>query len=307
MYYQLENPLLFLVFNRPLETQRVFDEIKMVKPKKLYVAADGPRVDFDEENCNKVKNIFSQIDWECDVQTLYREKNLGCKYAVSSAIDWFFENEEMGLILEDDCLPSKDFFRFCDTMLNKYKDDHRFRFVTGSNFNFGNKIGDGSYYFSRLTHVWGWASWRRSWKDYDVELSKYKGKDYYNVFQSLFQNEILAEDWNNIIQQLFDNKIDTWDYQWTITNLFNNGLSIIPNVNLIKNIGFGENATHTFESNGLENQAHQMLEENICHPVVFLPNFEADKNLLFREHRVKKRTKTGLKKVFKQFKNNLLK
>jgi hypothetical protein len=137
MSYQLQNSLLFLVFNRPNETQKIFDEIKKVKPKKLYIAADGPRINKDEEDCIKVKSIFSIIDWDCQVYTLFREKNLRCKYVVSSAIDWFYENEEMRLILEDDCLPSQDFFRFCDLMLNKYKDDNRIRFITGFNFNFG--------------------------------------------------------------------------------------------------------------------------------------------------------------------------
>jgi hypothetical protein len=299
MIYQTKSPILFLVFNRPLETLKVFNEIKKAKPSKLYLAADGSRVnnESDHKNCIKVKEIIEKIDWDCEVFKRYNEKNFGCKYAVSNAISWFFEHEEMGIILEDDCLPTSNFFRFCDEILEKYKEDQRIRTITGSNFNFGERIGESSYYFSRLTHVWGWASWRRAWQDYDVELLKYKNKDYNEVFKNLFHNDLLAEDWNNVIQKLFKNEIDTWDYQWTITNLFNNGLSIIPNVNLIKNIGFGENATHTLKSSGLENMEFQELENEIKHPTIFLPSYTADLKTLFREHQIEKRTKLQKKKV----------
>lgn len=289
--YQVQSPILFLVFNRPDVTALVFNEIKKAKPKKLYVAADGARDIKELNKCNIVREIATNIDWDCELITLFREKNLGCKYAVSSAISWFFENEEQGIILEDDCLPSNDFFRFCDEMLSFYKDETKVRFIGGSNFQFGTKRGEASYYFSNLTHVWGWASWRRVWNEYDVELAKFKELDHYELFNSIFKNPFLANDWYEIIRKLYNNEIDTWDYQLTITNLFSRGLSVIPNANLISNIGFGNNATHTFSANGFENIPYGKLDEIIMHPISFLPESDADFFTLNKEHNIEERNK----------------
>lgn len=296
--YQTQSPVLFLVFNRPSTTKLVFEEIRKAKPKKLYVAADGSRKDnvSDIEKCREVKEIVAVIDWECEVKTLYRDKNLGCKYAVSSAIDWFFENEPAGIILEDDCLPNNDFFRFCDEMLSHYNDDARVRFIAGSNFQDGVLRSDGSYYFSKLSHVWGWASWRRAWKDYDVELDKYREIDGFKTFFNIFKDDLLAEDWASFLKQLHNNEIDTWDYQWAITNMFNNGLSVMPNVNLISNIGFGDDATHTFSSNGFDALATHSLEDKIIHPTLILANGEADYYTMQREHHLEDRLKEMKKK-----------
>lgn len=297
--YLTQSPVLFLVFNRPSTTEQVFEAIRKAKPQKLYIAADGAREgnESDVINSQKVKEIVSVVDWDCEVKTLFREKNLGCKYAISSAIDWFFENESEGIILEDDCLPSPEFFKFCDVMLNHYREDNRIRFIAGSNFQKDKKIGDGSYYFSNLSHVWGWASWRRAWNDYDVELNKYREQDNLTAFKSIFCNELLAQDWNDIIQRLHNNQIDTWDYQWAITNMFNNGLSIMPNANLISNIGFGVAATHTFESNGFENLTYGKLDEVLVHPTFFLPSKVADFSTLRKEHNLDYRLKKIARKA----------
>jgi hypothetical protein len=298
--YTTDSAVLFLVFNRPSTTELVFDAIRKAKPKKLYIAADGARSGNieDENNSKKVKEIVSNIDWDCEVNTLYRTANLGCKYAISGAIDWFFEKEVQGIILEDDCLPSPDFFRFCDTMLNHYAEDTRIRFVAGSNFQKGIQRSEASYYFSNLSHVWGWASWRRAWKDYDVELRHYKENDNYNSFLTVFNNEFLAQDWKDIIDKLHAKEYDTWDYQWAITNMFQHGLSVMPNVNLISNIGFGQEATHTFVSNGFENLPFGNLDKAIKHPTVFLPSKEADFSTLSVEHNIAYRTKKLKKKQF---------
>lgn len=302
--YVTSSPILFLVFNRPETTKLVFEEIKKVKPSKIYIAADGPRKDKldDLEKCDLVKSIVSDIDWECEVEKLFRDENLGCKYAVSSAIDWYFANEEMGIILEDDCLPSVDFFRFCDEMLQYHKNDNRVRFITGSNFQNGNKIGEASYYFSKLSHVWGWATWRRVWKDYDVELERLKNEDTLTIFSNVFQNKIIANDWNVIFNELVLNKINTWDYQLAISNIFNNGLSIIPNANLISNIGIGFDATHTFSSNGFDNLEFSKLDSEIKHPIAYVVSNEADNFTLFREHDVENRSIKRKKTVIERLK-----
>src|SRR4030042_6453503 len=153
---KLTTPVLFLIFNRPDTTEKVFDEIRKAKPKKLFVAADGPRQDKqgEKEKVGRARQIvIDGIDWDCEIKTLFRDKNLGCKVAVSSAINWFFENEEMGIILEDDCLPHQSFFRFCGELLEKYKDDERIMVISGENLLFGRKRTNYSYYFSRYYHI----------------------------------------------------------------------------------------------------------------------------------------------------------
>ncbi|WP_149207915.1 nucleotide-diphospho-sugar transferase [Flavobacterium johnsoniae] len=298
--YKTKSPVLFLIFNRPDVTEQVFEQIKKMQPEKLYVAADGPRKDKsnEEELCNETRSIINKIDWNCEVKTLFRDENLGCKYAVSSAINWFFENEEEGIILEDDCLPSDDFFIFCDAMLEKYRYDTRIRHIGGSNLQMGQKHGQDSYYFSNLTHVWGWASWRRAWKDYDVELSKYKDIDAESSFKLIFSDPIIVDSWKYIFNKMLRNGIDTWDYQWTITNFFNNSLSIIPNVNLISNIGFGVNATHTMDVNDtFSNLKTEKLGE-ITHPILVLASKNADFFTLSREFNVeRKRRKNKWRKL----------
>lgn len=298
--YKTKSPVLFLIFNRPDVTELVFEQIKKMQPEKLYVAADGPRKDKsnEEELCSETRSIINKIDWNCEVKTLFRDENLGCKYAVSSAINWFFENEEEGIILEDDCLPSDDFFIFCDAMLEKYRYDTRIRHIGGSNLQMGQKHGQDSYYFSNLTHVWGWASWRRAWKDYDVELSKYKDIDDESSFKLIFSDPIIVDSWKYIFNKMLRNGIDTWDYQWTITNFFNNSLSIIPNVNLISNIGFGVNATHTMDVNDtFSNLKTEKLGE-ITHPILVLASKNADFFTLSREFNVeRKRRKNKWRKL----------
>jgi hypothetical protein len=282
LIYKTKSPVLFLIFNRPDTTGIVFEEIKKVRPSRLYIAADGPRKNKENEKeiCIETRNIINRIDWDCEVKTLFREDNLGCKYAISSAIDWFFENEEEGIILEDDCKPSQDFFLFCDLMLEKYHDDNRINCITGTNLQNKQKFGEASYYFSNHTCVWGWASWRRVWKKYDVELSNFDNSEVIISFKNLFPDPMIHEPWIYIFGKLKNNEIDTWDYQFAIMNFFNNTLTIVPNNNLITNIGFNENATHTFDkSNPNSNLPFGKLDAILSHPNIMMANKEADYNI----------------------------
>ncbi len=173
MNMRFDVPILLLAFNRPNQTRRVFDAIKAIQPTKFYFAADGPREGRAEEAilCQTVRtSILENIDWDCEVKTLFRDKNLGCKYAVSSAISWFFENEPEGIILEDDCLPDASFFPFCAELLEKYRHDDRIMMISGDNYQKDKLRTDYSYYFTRYNQIWGWASWRRVWNLYDVEM-----------------------------------------------------------------------------------------------------------------------------------------
>ena len=271
--HPLKTAVLFLVFNRLDTTKKVFESIQKAKPPKLYIAADGARDDKEGES-EKVKTvrdfILNNIDWQCEIKTLLREKNLGCKYAVSSAITWFFENEEMGIILEDDCLPSESFFWLCEELLERYIDDMRIWHIGGASFQNGIKRGDGDYYFSKYNHVWGWASWANRWKYYDVEIDSIKSSDF---LKSTFKDKHIQEHWSETFQTVKEKKIDTWDYQWVFTIWANNGLAIIPNINMIANIGFGLEATHTKGENHVV-KTHQLILKN--HPSKIIQNSEAD-------------------------------
>lgn len=276
--YHTKSPVLFLIFSRPDTTTAVFEQIRLAKPSRLYIAADGARKDRPEEEqlCKETLLIVSHIDWPCQVKTLYRDTNLGCKNAVSSAIDWFFEQEEEGIILEDDCLPAIDFFSYCDELLEKYRFDTRIRHIAGSNLQLGRQWGEASYYFARQTHVWGWASWRRVWKDYDKTLSSFKDEEALLEIDKIFEDQFVAHDWKNIFKDLKAGLIDTWDYQLALTNYFNNGLSINPNVNLISNIGFRSDGTHTTSSDNPYANIPLGTIGNLIHPQYILPEKQAD-------------------------------
>jgi hypothetical protein len=310
-HYLTSSAVLFIIFNRPDTTSRVFEQIRKARPAKLYIAADGPRDNKPGEAalCATTRQIIEQVDWDCQVQTLLRETNFGCKNAVSSAITWFFEQEEEGIILEDDCLPDNSFFSFCDVMLAHYRNDTRIRHITGSNLQHGKKWGNGSYYFSNLTQIWGWASWRRVWKDYDKELSAYSAADVETQLSKIFTDPFVIKSWRVIFDQLKAGMIDTWDYQLVFINFFNDGLSVVPNKNLISNIGFGEGATHTAQSNKYDSLPLEQMDSVIIHPQYMLPEKEADDYIMqyvFNVDRQRKKhnsLKQRIKRLVKPKKN----
>ena len=242
----VDTPILFLVFNRPDTTTRVFETIRQARPERLYLAADGPRdlIDGERKKCEEVRAIVSNVDWRCQVKTLYREQNLGCKVAVSSAINWFFENEEMGIVLEDDCLPSLSFYKYCEELLNEYKDDERVFLVSGYNKQNTWDKGGSDYFFSHLGGIWGWASWSRAWQHFDPEMSDLDDLVAKNHFVDLLGPNLGRLRQKQFYDTLRD-KVDTWDYQWGYSRNKHKGLACVPVKSLIQNIGFGENATHT--------------------------------------------------------------
>jgi hypothetical protein len=281
----LKTPVLFLIFNRLETTKKVFEEIRKAKPPKLYIASDGPR-EYKVGELEKVKAVrdyvLNNIDWDCEVKTLFREKNLGCGRAVSGAITWFFENEEMGIILEDDCLPSQSFFWFCEELLKRYKDDMRIWHIGGCNFQDGKKRGEGDYYFSVINHVWGWASWANRWKYYDFELKNINDDRFIENYWEGFALKY----WKKIFWTMKNLEIDTWDYQWTFTMWYYKGLAILPNVNLISNIGFGQDATHTiYEDKKVSKLPIQNLVLN-QHPSKIERNTEADIYTYYRNFHI---------------------
>jgi hypothetical protein len=264
-------PVLFLVFNRLDTTRKVFDIIRKARPPRLYIASDGPR-DVkvgEEEEVLEIRNyILENIDWDCIVKTLFRDKNLGCGKAVSEAITWFFENEERGIILEDDCLPSLSFFIYCEELLEKYKEDERIYHIAGfnpleyirNNFRFNY-----SYYFARIQHCWGWATWRRAWIRYSYDITDLHLFIKNKVISRIFSNGLIGFYWIWIFKMMRDRKINTWDYQWTYTIYMNDGICINPVKNMIINLGFNQTGTHTtLSSNYFNSQRKYELEDIIC-------------------------------------------
>jgi len=279
----LSTPVLFIIFNRPATTQLVFDAIRNIKPPRLYVAADGPRpgVESDVAACQQTRKIIEHVDWPCELKTLFRDKNLNCGVAPSSAMSWFFENESEGIILEDDCLPSNSFFWFCQDLLERYRDDDRVMHIGGNNFlNNAERNKDYSYYFSRSGHIWGWATWSRAWKMFDYEIKLYEKIKAKGYFDDFFLNGV--EKFYRL--RKFDKtlarrgSVDWWDYQWDFARYINSGLSIVPQKNLVKNLGFGEGATHTTnkknKSAGLEALD---LDFPLRHPPFIIRDIERDK------------------------------
>jgi hypothetical protein len=209
--------VLFIVFNRPEPTRLVFERIRAARPSALFVAGDGPRdgVEGERELCNKARQIATDVDWDCDVRTRFQDRNLGPGPGVSSAITWFFEGVAQGIILEDDCAPSASFFRFCEELLDYCADIPKVMHISGHNYQYGHRRGNASYYFSKYAHVGGWATWQRAWSSYDITL---------------------------IPEQ---ERAEIWDAAWMFSIWQNGGVAALPNTNLVSNIGFGPDATHT--------------------------------------------------------------
>lgn len=270
--HPLKTAVLFLVFNRPDTTIQVFEAIRKAKPPRLYVAADGPRDSRHGED-EKVKTVrdyvMDHIDWDCEVKTLFREKNLGCKYGVSGGIDWFFKNEEEGIILEDDCLPAQSFFWFCEDLLERYRNDERVMQICGSNFLNGWRRNGDSYYFSKYGPIWGWASWRRAWSHYDVDMKLWPAVKKKKIYLDFCDGNKDIAFRLNLYDKLYAGEIDTWDYQWGFSKMINSGLSATTNVNMISNIGFGKDGTHVTDGNS---PFAAMQVSSLCMPF-FHPEF----------------------------------
>lgn len=275
-----KSPIVYIIFNRPRHTRITFETIRAYKPSQLFIIADGPRKDSctDAERCREVRNIVDLIDWPCEVYKNYSEYNLGCKERVISGLNWVFENVDRAIIIEDDILPNEDFFYFCDELLEKYKNETRVSCITGNNFQDGQHRGTAknSYYFSRYNHVWGWATWRRAWICNDPSLSFWPEWRDTKEWRRRFDDYNERRYWKQIFDRMFNNEIDTWDYSWTASVWFRGGLTATPNVNLVTNIGFGPDATHTIEHEDRYGQQSCAMGP-ISHPQDVFRDKDADK------------------------------
>lgn len=276
--YKCQTPVALIIFNRPGTTQKVFQRIVEARPSKLLVIADGPRTDRpgETEKCAAARAIIQQVNWDCEVLTNFSDVNMGCKHRVSSGLDWVFKTVEEAIVLEDDCLPDPSFFRYCDELLEFYRDDQRVAVIGGSNFQFGHVRTPYSYYFSRYNHVWGWAGWRRAWKHYDVHLTRWPEIRSGGWLMDYFGNSRQVGYWTRIYDLVHQGEIDTWDYQWTFACWLQNGLTVLPNVNLISNIGFGADATHPGGTNRVANIPTVAMEFPLKPPPFIIRDSDAD-------------------------------
>jgi len=300
---KLTTPVLFLVFNRPDSTKLVFNAIRDAKPTTLYVAADGPRKNYQEEieKCLAVRAIATNVDWECEVRTLFRDGNLGCGKGVSSAITWFFEHESEGIILEDDCLPAPEFFPFCTDLLAKYRDDKRIMQIGGDNvLSEHRRDPEYSYFFSNHNAIWGWATWKRAWDLYDYKMNQYENISRKGYFDDHFNTVYEADYFTWVFKRTFVHPHITWDYQWEFVRRINSGLTIVPQKNLVTNIGFGEEATNTTGSGEISgNLKLESMDFPLRHPEFVMADTKADSHG-FIKHLTSpsSRIKTIIKRMF---------
>lgn len=282
-----DTPILLIIFNRPDYSQNVFDAIRKIQPSILYIAADGPRPTepLDLDKCKKTREIVNQIDWPCKLNTRFRDVNLGCGKGPSDAISWFFSKEEYGIILEDDCVPDTSFFFFCEDLLKKYIYDSRIMHISGTNHNpmYIRDI-EYSYFFAQIGHMWGWATWRRAWQLFDYDMTKFEEVVAKKYFNDLYQDYWIGKYMKRKFLETFTKRIEgVWDYQWEFTRLINSGLSIIPNNNLVRNIGFGEDATHTFSSNSNFSETEiQKLNLPLKHPPFIIKDRKSEKRHFYK-------------------------
>lgn len=249
--FQLKTPVALIIFKRPDTTERVFETIRQAKPPKLLVVADGPRTDQpgEAEKCAATRAIIDRVDWDCEVLKNYSDSNLGCGLRPATGISWVFEQVEEAIVLEDDCVPHPTFFRFCEELLEYYRHDERIMSISGFNPKFGNRRTEYSYYFSCFHLCWGWASWRRAWRYFDFDMKLWPEIQDGGWLQDFLNSKRTVRFWNEEFEKVYRfRKAHVWDYQWILSCWIQNGLSILPNVNLISNVGHKSvDATHTFD------------------------------------------------------------
>lgn len=269
----MNTPVLLIIFNRPDTTKQVFAAVRAARPSRLYVAADGPRDVVDEaRRCEQARQVATAVDWPCEVRTMLSDRNLGCREGPIRGITWFFDCEEAGIILEDDCVPAPSFFPYCQELLDRFRNDERVMCISGDNFQ--ESMGDYpySYYFSKIPQTWGWASWRRAWRMYDTNMSGLAEFIAMGGLNALSTTPIFLEYWQRCFHWVRSGA-DAWDYQWTFACWAQSGLTCTPRVNLVTNVGFGANATHTIDScSKLAALATKDLDLPLIHPTVVAPH-----------------------------------
>lgn len=247
-------------------------------PTKLYVIADGPRDNHSEDSikCAESQNVTENIDWPCEVIRITSEHNLGPKERISGGLNLVFDKEERAIILEDDCLAHPHFFLFCEHLLKRFEDNPDIFTIGGSNFLNDNIPVSSSYYYSKYNHCWGWATWRRAWQAYDGEITfwpEWKSSERWRSFHADKTEQLY---WEKIFDKVYNKEVNSWAYPWTASVWNQSGLTITPAVNLVKNIGFGDDSTHTSNSKKSVETVPLGIDNNIDHPETLERLKEAD-------------------------------
>jgi hypothetical protein len=281
MTYLCKSAVLLLCFNRPEHTRKVFNQIRLVRPSRLYLAIDGPRLSSpgDVAKIDEVKKILSEINWECSIQRLYRSTNLGCREAVKGALDWFFYHEEEGIILEDDIYALPSFFKFCDEMLSNYRESSEVCVISGSNSIANLYVPETRYFYSIYNHCWGWASWRRSWLNYENDLNALNKKITPYFLRKIGGGWCFSIVWMTILRSVINRNVNSWAYIWTFSCWIKKGLAVLPSSPLTINIGFDDQATHTSHQipNFLKNTNLVEMDFSLHSPKVFQRDVNADR------------------------------
>jgi hypothetical protein len=268
----LSTPVALIIFNRPETTAAVFGEIAKARPSKLFIIADGPRSERskDRERCATARAVTEQVDWPCDVRRKYSETNLGCGFGPAEGIGWLFDQVEEAIILEDDCVPRPSFFRFCEELLARYRDDERIMMIGGRysqyNVDSWSRFFDDSYAFTHHHNCWGWATWKRAWDRYDIRIKGWPELRDTDWLMEMFDDKSVQNIWREIFDRIYssDDDLDAWDFQWSFAMWARQGLAIKPSTHLVSNIGFGEHATHTKAN---RSDRGGLLEDDIAFPL----------------------------------------
>jgi len=272
----LSTPVIFMIFNRPDLTSLVFEEIAKAKPKTLLIVADGPRNSEEGQKCLEARRVTERVSWDCELFTNFADRNMGCKSRIASGLDWAFSIVEEAIVLEDDCLPAPSFFNFCGKLLDHYRLDNRVMHIGGVNFQIHRPKPSSTYYFSKYTHVWGWASWRRAWQHYDADMKLWPTVRDGGWLRDLLDDRASIRHWRKIFDLVSRGEINSWDYQWTFACWLQSGLSVMPNVNLVSNIGFHAGATHTFADSPFSGMLTEPMQFPLDHPVFMVRDRLAD-------------------------------
>ena len=286
MEKKFSTPILLLIFNRPDAVKRLIEHLRPIQPTKIYVGADGPRLNKpnDQEKCNQSQLALKKIDWNCDIITHFREDNLGCRNAINDAIDWFFSKEEKGIILEDDCLPDASFFEYASILLDKYKDNNQVMHIAGDNpIEHITNSYTNSYTFTQMPLVWGWATWREAWAKMNLSLDGLEQADFSKLPLDTLSQKYIKEKFG--ATQKREN--DSWAYAWYFSILQNDGICIIPKVNLVKNIGFGAESTHTKSANKTRELDSHALSFPLQHPTSLKINPNIEQQLFYSAQKSK--------------------
>lgn len=260
-------PVAIFIYKRQDNLNRLISVLRIVKPTKLYLVGDGPKDSGEEKVVTETRALLeSLIDWPCQIFKNYSNINLGLKERFKTGIDWVFSKEDKAIFIEDDCIPDPSFFKFCDQLLEKYQDDERIFSISGNNFLFGTDKSKDSYYFSKYPHIWGWATWKRSWDKYDSEIEDWQNRRDTSWIREVTGGFIISKFWKYIFNRLSTGKINTWDYQLTYASFKSRGLNIIPSVNLVTNEGYGADSTNIKSANKTIGVPTVPMQFPLAHP-----------------------------------------